>query len=361
MQRPNIFRLATSELSQDTIIAWLLQWSCPSHEEVNPLLHKCGSDLLALLIKKDVLSFGKKVSKVEAGRQWENIDIWAEIEFEDGDKLLLISEDKTYSAEHSDQLLRYKKTANEWCEKNNYRLACTYIKIGGESLKTLNAIADKGYDVFGRKEILECLRLHMNIKDSFVVDYIYHLQQLEEAHQTFLSTPPKEWHDLSWVGLYQYIESEIPINIWHWVNNPSGGFWNLSLNWEYWHHFPVYMQIEQGKLCFKIAVSEDETGLEVDYNKNMVQDFVSEKLQSFAKEEMFLISRPFPFVHRGNYRTIGVVQQQVWLGDQENIIDKEKIIDNLKSQLVFYKKFMHQLSGLSYEDAQITITQNEKQ
>ena len=39
---PNIFSYATSELSQDAMIAWLLQWASPEYGEADPDLHRTG-------------------------------------------------------------------------------------------------------------------------------------------------------------------------------------------------------------------------------------------------------------------------------------------------------------------------------
>jgi hypothetical protein len=60
---------------------------------------------------------------------------------------------------------------------------------------------------------------------------------------------------------------------WSYVNNPSGGFWCAVLDWPYWKVFPVHFQIEQGKLCFKIAFDLEEIELEEgEFDANEEQD-----------------------------------------------------------------------------------------
>ena len=100
--RPNIFDIATKELNQDAFITWLLQFADPKYQSANPKLNKCGKAFVSQLLKKQLTSFDGQINKVEAGRQWENIDVWAEI----NDKYLIVIEDKTYSSHHSNQLAR---------------------------------------------------------------------------------------------------------------------------------------------------------------------------------------------------------------------------------------------------------------
>ena len=103
--KPNIFEIATKELSQDAFITWLLKWADDSCKNLDEDLHQCGKEFVSALIKKQNPNFSEFINKVEAGRQWENIDVWAEV----NDKYFIIIEDKINSSEHSDQLKRYKE------------------------------------------------------------------------------------------------------------------------------------------------------------------------------------------------------------------------------------------------------------
>ena len=92
--QPNIFRLATKELSQDGFFTWLLQWADNDHNQHNQLLNETAKDFVRLLLGKSV---DYQINKVEAGRQWNNIDIWAEI----NDEYFIGIDDKTNTGEHS--------------------------------------------------------------------------------------------------------------------------------------------------------------------------------------------------------------------------------------------------------------------
>jgi hypothetical protein len=360
--KPNIFHFATSELSQDIFIAWLLRWASPEFKEANIELHNCGLDALKLFIGNLGNIGGSKIKKVVTHRQWENIDIWIKVYFENGDKLFLIVEDKTYTSEHSGQLERYKNTAQKWADSNGFRLGCVYFKIGSEQQKVLANIREKGYSIIGRKEILTCLNNHLNIQDSFVADYIQHLQYLDKAHQAFLTTPPNEWKkenfwkEWPWIGLYQFIESQISINVWHRVNNLGGGFWNLCLNWGHWHGFTLYLQIEQGNLCYKIALEEGKKKFKLsEADTDRIQDFAFQKLMSFSNSKAAFITKPERYAHKGKYRTFAIVQQDKWLGNKFALINTNAVIENLKSQIQVYESYMAELRMFAHVDAGIKV------
>ena len=52
MKKPNLFDYATSELSQDAFICWLLKWSNPEYIEVSKELHLCGIEILKAFFNK---------------------------------------------------------------------------------------------------------------------------------------------------------------------------------------------------------------------------------------------------------------------------------------------------------------------
>jgi len=87
--KPNIFDISTKELSQDAFITWLLQWADISNSSHDLDLRNCGKDFVSELIKKSNPDFIETVTTVRAGRQKENIDVWAEV----NDKYLIIIED----------------------------------------------------------------------------------------------------------------------------------------------------------------------------------------------------------------------------------------------------------------------------
>jgi hypothetical protein len=66
MNEPNIFNFATSELSQDAFIAWLLTWANKEYEGIDKNLHACATDFVRQLIGID----NYEVTVVKVMQQW---------------------------------------------------------------------------------------------------------------------------------------------------------------------------------------------------------------------------------------------------------------------------------------------------
>jgi hypothetical protein len=96
----------------------------PENEKHSSELFQCGHNFIKFLLTTQN-SENIEITNFVAGRQWEKIDIWAEI----NNEYLIIIEDKTCIGEHSNQLEKYKRTATDWCQKNNYKLICIYFHL----------------------------------------------------------------------------------------------------------------------------------------------------------------------------------------------------------------------------------------
>ena len=62
MNRPNLFRIATSELSQDAFLVWLIQWADPSTMQYDPALCTAGQDFIRLLGLVDKIHDGTRIN-----------------------------------------------------------------------------------------------------------------------------------------------------------------------------------------------------------------------------------------------------------------------------------------------------------
>ena len=149
---PNIFNFATSELSQDAFLCWLISWlRFPKGE-----LHKCAKDLLILFHNKyqteiiksnQLLSDNQTLELVKIGnpdltdsfldvnyvlRQFKKIDIIFQV-MVDGNsekRITFVIEDKTSSEPGTGQLKRYKDiiSNNELFLKGD--IVLIYFKTG---------------------------------------------------------------------------------------------------------------------------------------------------------------------------------------------------------------------------------------
>ncbi len=343
MNKPNIFSLATKELSQDAWFAWILQYADGSENKFkdtdDQMLQKAGKLLITTLIKKQYPYFNEPISTVEAGLQWENIDIWAEI----NSKYLIIIEDKTNTSHHSDQLRRYKETAKSWCENNKYHEPiCIYLKTGHESETSLNTARAEGYYVITRRDVLAWMSNHNSVRNRIFTDFNDRLNDIENSISQFEINHPSAWNGNDWIGYYQWLESRTRIINWNYVNNPQGGFWCAVLDWPFWKGFPVHFQIEsdKGRIAFKISFDRTEIADENnEFNADELQDEWRDILLNHPELQYLNISAVKPYMHVGNWRTVAEIKRTDWL--DSNHSNLEKTLETIKS----IKSVLGQLAG----------------
>lgn len=313
-QKPNLFALATKELSQDAFIAWLLQWADPKNAVYNKELTACAKAFVSKLASLQSTP-PAEIRSVVAGRQWNHIDIWAEV----NEELLLIIEDKTYTGQHSNQLKNYRDGARQWCDERGWRLACIYLKTGSESLASLKKVQDEGYAIFRRKDILDSLQ-GWEIDNAIFVDFKERLQALEVEENQYLDKPIGEWNGADWRGFYQDLEERRPIWDWKLVNPPGGAsFLAAVLNWNNFEDHCPYMQIEQGPLCYKIG--------EVYENRSQVRNDFHHRFMN-QSEDYPEIRRPGRF-GKGTYMTVASVDRRDWLGKDDQFVDMQAVTERI--------------------------------
>src|SRR5699024_1661206 len=105
MSRPNLFKFATGELSQDAFICWSLAWG---KQRENTQMRKYGISLLNAMLKThqyDVLDL-ERITIVDVRTQVNSIDVLVKFII-DEQEFELIIEDKTNTTMHSNQIKRY--------------------------------------------------------------------------------------------------------------------------------------------------------------------------------------------------------------------------------------------------------------
>lgn len=328
---PNIFKLATKELSQDAFITWLIQWGNPEFKS-NKTLNQAGQEFIKVLIRKKYPEFNEPINKVEAGRQWQNMDIWAEI----NNQYLIIIEDKTFSSQHGNQLEVYKERAEKYTSENNFKdPVMVYLKTGFEASASFREIEKKGYVIFTRTDFIALLsKFQVDIRSDIYLDFLDRLNELEKINQRWMHTPIKEWRAKNcWQGFFQFLEEqgEDLLSEWFYVNNPSKAFWAAITSRGHWKSIPLYVQIEEHKLCFKIATSSDKNAAIYEgMNRRQVRNLLSSKLIQFSREKGYDgIRRPNRFGD-GVYMTIAVVDSKNWLGDDEELLDQNKVVERIR-------------------------------
>jgi hypothetical protein len=313
-EAPNIFSFATSELSQDAMFAYLIKWANPKNISIDKEMCLLGQSFLRLLAQNNDLT----INSVEVGRQWQNIDVWVEI----NDDTILIIEDKTNTSIHDDQLERYREIIqNEYKGKRQIQFY-TYVKTGNEPAAILDTIRKKGYTTINRSQILSVLNDYKG-NNPLVQNYREHLQNLEDLTNVYRYTTVDKWDGNAWQGFYMGLEEYFNDFRWAYVPNRAGGFWGA-----FWHfmtpenidNLEMYLQFEESKLCFKIYYGGQD-------NKSAIREKCFNALLECSNQITPEIDRPDKF-GAGTYMTIGIVKADKLFGN--GIVNIHQIVNKLK-------------------------------
>ena len=319
--KPNIFDIATKELSQDGFFTWLLQWADPKNSQHNQPLSETAKDFVRLLLKKPA---DFQIQEVETRNQWNKIDICAEI----NGKYFIVIEDKTNSGEHSGQLDSYKKKSEKWCIENKYEeFICIYLKTGNESLSTLEKVEKQGFSFIDRKAVLSVLNKREIANDIFN-DFKEYLKGIEEATNSFMEFKKIASNWRAAEGFFMALEKqigELTKPEWRYVANPTGGFLGFWYHWkEITEVGKIYIQIEnpiQGNIQLVIKISASTPSMETLYR-------VFGEIKPFAKIQGLTISKPTKY-RVGVTSTLAVIENAFTVDSVGNI-ELDRFILTLK-------------------------------
>lgn len=160
----NIFHYATSELSQDAMIAWLI--SCATAADT--ALSEVGRAFLRFLLQTDLHRDGTVIEKAVIGpdneivtydgpgnaseildleSQHRHIDVYCRAEI-DGRKISFVIEDKAHTTDHSHQLPRYRQLVQRDDIEEDY-LKLIYLKTGMPYETEKARVAAQGFSFVG--------------------------------------------------------------------------------------------------------------------------------------------------------------------------------------------------------------------
>lgn len=326
MSRPNLFQYATSELSQDAFICWLLAWAKPESKQFDEKLHACGTSFIhALFSKHSDKCKPETIDSVEVKKQDKNIDVLCII----NDKYFLLIEDKTSSINHSDQLARYLQDIESRPNVEKEKIFPIYFKtLDQASYKNVTQV--NGYQVFSRKDFLTILNdgTASGIDNAIFLDFTARMQAIEDSVNSYLSKPIAEWTGQAWVGFFMHLQQEMGRGLWRKINTPSGGFMGF-----WWGHQPEkpYLQLEESKLCFKLIVKEKERQNQVRTHWfKIIKDNQNSDLQlSFVKPAKF---------RAGNSMSVMITNDEYRQVKPDGCIDMTATVELLKNMTTFLEK-----------------------
>lgn len=176
----NLFEFATSELSQDALICWCINWL----NYTDSALHQLAVDFLRLIYPNFDESMDDEVVIL---RQFYKTDILAYLK---KSEIAIIIEDKVYTSEHDDQIERYKKvistlSENELIEKgigkvDQDNIYTVYLKTGEYYDDDKQVVVDR---CIQREHLLSLLDKYKT--DNLILSYYYeYLQGIDEWYVT---------------------------------------------------------------------------------------------------------------------------------------------------------------------------------
>lgn len=316
MARPNLFEYATSELSQDAVLCWLAAWAKPEAAAEDRQLHELGIQYIAALLdvhKRPV----PEITCLEVRRQYKNIDVLLVI----NEQIAICIEDKAGSTDHSNQLARYIDVLVRQEGFKTEDIVPIYVQTFEQD--TYAAVNAAGYKVIPRKTLLSILESYATSPDANAIarDFYKRLMDIDREVKSFLNQPLDQWKWLAWQGFYCELQARLLAGEWGYVWNPNGGFQG------YWWHAnktpgcEQYLQLEEGKLCFKISVekSEDRTTLRDRWNMRLLEEGRTLGLN---------VARPNRF-RLGQTMTVAVVQDYR-VANERGHLDIDATIARLK-------------------------------
>lgn len=197
INQPNIFNYATSELTQDAFITWLLHWANPKYKAGNEQLHSLGRSFLTSLLAFQDIEINEDITDFHIKQQFHKIDVFVTFKMNDCTYGIII-EDKVHTTDHSNQLERYKTkvTALKSCDV----LVPIYFKTGYQV--NLSRIKENGYHYYSIKDFLKLVPQEKiaQINNDVLSQYYSYLLKKEidfdyadTQANNYLTKPLKDW------------------------------------------------------------------------------------------------------------------------------------------------------------------------
>ena len=320
MSKPNLFRYATSELSQDAFFAWLLAWADKSNAGTN--LHECAKAFFNDLILDGCDWKVSSQSVVKIDKQHKHIDILCKID----DKYAVIIEDKTGTREHSNQLQRYAESVRVEGYKDE-NVVCIYLKTLDQS--DLSNVEKANYKVIDRDKLLGFFRTQQ-VKESasentILADFSEHLESIERSVCAYQTKPIGEWNRDQWVGFYGALQKRSKHSDAHWnyVANPSGGFLGFWWMGKKVDGGEVYLQLEETRACFKVSAYKKENADKLKWRWNKV-------FKDAGKAKGIDVVNPSR-LRVGECMTVAILKDDIRIAKPDGTIDFEKTCERLSS------------------------------
>lgn len=315
MNKPNIFKYATSELSQDAIICYILEWAKNDNKKLNNQLHDLAINFLDSLFNKfEEVPKPLEYKTIEIKKQYRNIDILCIV----NNTHSIIIEDKTNTKNHSNQLQRYFEQIKK--DFSNTEVLPIYFKTGDQS--NYDKVLENGYKVYSREDFLQVLKTN-KVNNNIIEEYTHYLQNIEDNINSYKILPIEKWNYQSWKGFFITLRKELNDGNWDYVSNPRGGFLGFWWNWDSNDKYQIYLQIDHSiqKITFKLYTKNNHK-----IEKSIVNMW---KKHIICNSNNTIIKKP-QVVRTGKSVTIGILENEFRVTDNRNIIDINQTVEYIR-------------------------------
>lgn len=325
----NLFRYATSELSQDAFICWLLSYATEPGWNEDVQIRECAVALLCKILEAKNRHWTNNTHVTRIYKQYRSIDVLVQI-----DDLYVIIEDKTFTGTHDNQIFRYKKTlVDDGIDPQN--IICVYYKI--EEQPQPEAEVDVEFTRDNLLSIFRCFKGTIN--NPIFTDYLDYLEWIDYEISSYEHLPIFEWSPRAYIGLFKHLCNTIlehENRSWGYVSNQTGGFmglwWDNILSKDELksigldeEHDNLYLQIEDDIITVKYSMAkEQDPDSRARINKirwKLYDHFRHELGEVFQKKKFYI----------GQYMTVGYVKY-----DESNCIEKLLALKNAMKKLRTY-------------------------
>jgi hypothetical protein len=175
-----------------------------------------------------------------------------------------------------------------------------------------------------------------DFNNDIFLDFSEWLKHMEASQKEWENKPVNSWEGADWQGFFMYLEQEIELTNWNYVNNQTGGFWCAVLNWDYCFGMPIYAQIEGQRICVKLALEDPLKPNPFSTDPKDLRNKVSDIFRARANAKglnMFRKPNRFGF---GKTMTLVEIQATDWLGSPDAPIDKLAV----SQKLIQYRDFV---------------------
>ena len=139
-----------------------------------------------------------------------------------------------------------------------------------------------------------------------------------------------EWDP--WIGFYKRLQRELSDEV-EWEYVPIGDFLGAWWHWTEWSDssgkaHEVYLQIEQGPLCFKIAAGNEEADKD---KRAALRELWRERIFEKAMETRIDVKRTGR-MGNGKWMTVGRIELSDWMAKRpDGLLDMPGTLANLRA------------------------------